>query len=279
MTHVLIAALLGFLAAALINRLADHLPARRYDALARRSPFSSAQSLPPVPPLFPREALWRWFGVTSLLRGEARRRTMRYFAVEVALSVGFALIAHVYGLFLPVSFFYIYAALFVLIAVIDIEHRWVLPSTLIALVACGILEWLLFGWRNFPQEMLRGALNGFAIGLCLWALGAGYGRLKKALKGKTVGRTIFGGGDVWLMGACGALIGGEYILFATLLMMLSGGVAALSAVLWKLIGGGKRSRRRNALAIPYAPHILIGTSVWLYAPAAAAAFLRALVLG
>lgn len=75
------------------------------------------------------------------------------------------------------------------------------------------------------------------------------------------------------------LIGGEYILFATLLMMASGGIAALSAVLWKLIGKGKRNPRRKALAIPYAPHILIGTAVWLYAPAAATAFLRALVFG
>ncbi|PJF32234.1 MAG: hypothetical protein CUN51_01000 [Candidatus Thermofonsia Clade 1 bacterium] len=278
MTHVFIAGLLGFFAALIVNRLADYLPLRRYNELARRSPFSSAASLPPVPPLLPRETLWQWFGLTRLLSGKADKRTTRYVAVEIALSLSFALIAYVYGLFLPVSFFYIYAALFVLIAVIDVEHRWVLPSTLIALVLCSILELLLFGWRSAPYEMVRGALNGFALGAVLWLLGISYGRLKKAVRGKPVGRTIFGLGDVWLLSACGALIGGEYILFAMLIMMLSGGIAAIGAVVWQLIGRGKRSRRRNALAIPYAPHILIGTAVWLYAPAAATALLRGLVL-
>jgi hypothetical protein len=67
--HVLIAALLGFLAAFVVNRLADHLPARRYDQLARRNPFSSAHSLPPVPPLVPRAPLSRWFGITSVASG------------------------------------------------------------------------------------------------------------------------------------------------------------------------------------------------------------------
>jgi len=276
--HVLIAALLGFLAAFVVNRLADHLPARRYDQLARRNPFSSAHSLPPVPPLVPRAPLSRWFGITSVASGAVSGRTMRYLAIEVALSATFALLAYVYGLYLPVSFFYIYAALFALIAVVDIEHRWVLPSTLIALTVCAVLEWLLFGWRNVPYEMLRGALNGFALGACLWLLGLAYGKLKKTVRGKAVGRTIFGLGDVWLLSVCGVLIGGEYILFALLFAMLSGGIAACVAVLQRLLNR-RRSRRRGALAIPYAPHILIGTAVWLYAPAAASLLLRSLVLG
>ncbi|RMF51396.1 MAG: hypothetical protein D6749_07915 [Chloroflexota bacterium] len=275
--HVLIAALLGFLAALMVNRLADYLPARRYDQLARRSPFVSAQSLPLVPPLVPRAPLWQCFGFTRALAGKADKRAWRYLAVELALSAAFGLIAYTYGLYLPVSFFYIYAALFALIAVIDIEHRWILPSTLMALIACSALEWLLFGWRNVPQEMLRGALNGCLIGACLWLLGFAYGKLKKSLRGKAVGRTIFGLGDIWLLSACGVLIGGEYILFATLMMMLSGGVAALGAMLWRLARRGQRRRRRGALAIPYAPHILLGTAIWLYAPAAASSLLRSLI--
>ncbi|MFQ3535462.1 MAG: A24 family peptidase [Aggregatilineales bacterium] len=275
--HVLLAALLGFLAALIVNRLADHLPVRRYHELARRNPFSSAKSLLPVPPLLPHAPLREWFGVTRLLLGQVDRRTGRYVTVELVLSLSFALIGQVYGLFLPVSFLYVYAALFVLIAVIDVEHRWVLPSTLMGLVVCSALEWLLFGWRNPLHEMLRGALNGFAIGLALWALGVGYGRLKKAISGRAVGRTIFGLGDVWLLSVCGMLIGGEYILFAALLMMLSGGVAAFGVALWQLRRRRKQHRRRGTLAIPYAPHILIGTAAWLYAPAAASLLLRSLV--
>lgn len=276
--QVLIAALLGFLAAFVVNRLADHLPVRRYDQLARRSPFSSAHSLPPVPPFVPRAPLSQWFGITSVALGKVSKRTMRYLTLEIALSAIFASLAHVYGLYPQVSFFYVYAALFALIAIVDIEHRWILPSTLLALIVCAILEWLFFGWRSVPHEMLRGALNGFAFGMCLWLLGLTYGRLKKAVRGKAVGRTIFGLGDAWLLCACGVLIGGEYILFALLFAMLSGGIAAFGAVLWRLTRRGKR-RRRGALAIPYAPHILIGTAIWLYAPAAASALLRSLVLG
>ncbi|MCS6870354.1 MAG: prepilin peptidase [Anaerolineae bacterium] len=277
MTHVFIAALLGFLMALIVNRLADYLPARRYCELARRNPFSTVQSSLPTPSLLPHTPLQHWFGVTSLLSGGISRRAVRYFTVEIVLSLSFALIAYFYGLSLPVGFFYVYAALFTLIAVIDVEHRWVLPSTLIALAICGVLEWLLFGWRHALQEMPRGALHGFALGLCLWLLGTGYARLKKAVRGKAIGRTIFGSGDIWLLSACGMLIGGEYILFALLITMLSGGIAAIGVVIWSLFKRDKR--RRNPLAIPYAPHILIGTAVWLYAPAAATAVLRSLVLG
>jgi hypothetical protein len=276
--HVLIAALLGFVAAFIVNRLADYLPARRYDQLARRNPFSSAHSLPPVPPLLPHAPLSQWFGITRAASGAIDKRTMRYLVLEIALSAIFALLGYVYGLYPQVGFFYIYAMLFALIAVVDIEHRWILPSTLLALSGCAILEWLLFGWRNVPHEMVRGALNGFALGMCLWLLGLAYGKLKKSVRGKAVGRTIFGLGDVQLLSACGVLIGGEYIVFALLFAMLSGGIAALSVVLQRLLSR-RRSRRRGALAIPYAPHILIGTAVWLYAPATASLLLRSLVLG
>lgn len=270
-------ALLGFFVALPINLLADYLPARRYERLARRNPFTSQHSLPPVPPLIPRLPLLQWFGITALLSGKSTKRTARRIAVELGLSVAFGLLANTYGLIGDVVFYYIYAALFVLIAVIDIEHRWVLPSTVIALVSYGVLEWLLLGWRNAPSEMLRGAANGIGLGLCLWLLGVGYGRLKKAVRRRAVGRTIFGLGDVWLLGACGVLIGGEYILFAVLIMMLSGGVAALGVLIFHAMGLGKRSARRGSLAIPYAPHILIGTAFWLYAPTVATLFFRSLV--
>ncbi|MCE7949373.1 MAG: hypothetical protein DYG88_18300 [Chloroflexi bacterium CFX4] len=273
----LLIALLGFFAALPINLLADYLPARRYDQLARRNPFTSQHSLPPVPPLIPRVPLFLWFGITALLLGKPTTRTARRVAVELGLSLAFGLLAHTYGLIGEVVFYYIYAALFVLIAVIDIEHRWVLPSTLITLAGCGVLEWLLFGWRIAPSEMLRGAVNGVGLGVCLWLLGLAYGRLKRAVRGKAVGRTIFGVGDVWLLGACGVLIGGEYILFALLIMMLSGGVAAFSTLIFRIVRLGKHARRRGSLAIPYAPHILIGTAFWLYAPTAATLLLRGLV--
>ncbi len=273
----LLIALLGFFAALPINLLADYLPARRYDQLARRNPFTSPHSLPPVPPLIPRAPLFLWFGITALLLGKSTTRTARRITVELGLSLAFGLLAHTYGLSGAVVFYYVYAALFVLIAVIDIEHRWVLPSTVIALVGCGVLEWLLVGWRIAPAEMLRGAVNGFGLGLCLWLLGVVYGRLKKAVRGRAVGRTIFGLGDVWLLGACGVLIGGEYIMFALLLMMLSGGVAAFITLIARLLPLGKRSKRRGSLAIPYAPHILIGVTFWLYAPTAATLLLRGLV--
>ncbi len=273
----LIMALLGFFVALPVNLLADYLPARRYDQLARRNPFTSQHSLPPVPPLIPRLPPLQWFGITAWLLGKPTTRTARRIAVELGLSVAFGLLAHTYGLIGDVVFYYIYAALFVLIAVIDVEHRWVLPSSLIALLGCGVLEWLLVGWRSAPAEMLRGAVNGIGLGLCLWLLGVGYGRLKKAVRGKAVGRTIFGLGDVWLLGACGVLIGGEYIMFALLIMMLSGGVAAFGTLIFRLLQLGKRSKRRGSLAIPYAPHILVGTAFWLYTPTAATLLLRGLV--
>ncbi|MBK5292472.1 MAG: prepilin peptidase [Acidobacteriia bacterium] len=100
------------------------------------------------------------------------------------------------------------------------------------------------GWRGAGSALL-GAVGGFCVFLVFYLLGG------------------MGGGDVKLMAGFGAILGVGRLLPATLLAAVFGaaiaaGVLGVSAILRVLKKGGRTDR---PLAIPYAPAIVMG--VWL----------------
>jgi hypothetical protein len=260
------AALLGWLAGIGVNLLADYLPARRHVREAARSPFSN--QLPP-PARFGAGSAWQWSGLVAFLSDSlgrkatfTRGRLWRGLLVELALILLFCDLAARYGLFPFYYFFLAYAALFVLLALMDIEGRWIAGGVVYTGYAIAIAE-SVFAGRVPLWLALRGGLIMFALLLGIFLLGG-------LLAGR--GRTPFGFGDVQLGGMCGLILGlTDWVVMALVLAMLSGGVAALGLWLWaRLVAPrlqkNRKRRWKRALAIPYAPHLLLATGLILLDP-------------
>jgi prepilin signal peptidase PulO-like enzyme (type II secretory pathway) len=259
---LIVAAVFGFLIGILCNLLADYLPARRHHHAMRHDLFASRAATPPAPRFWPRAPLPLWSGTLAAL---ARRplsdppRHARRIALELGLALVFALITSRFGTWPNLPFLYLYAAALALIAVIDIEHRWILGAVLWPLAAGGLAEAL---WlpRIALSEALEGALLGLACGVALYLGGVLFsGALRRR------GRTAFGGGDVLLAGVGGLLLGWGGIIPALIIALLSGGAAAVVLILTRMAARRRGKRVRRQAAIPYAPHIALGITAMLYA--------------
>jgi len=132
----------------------------------------------------------------------------------------------------------VYASLFMLIAVIDLEHRLVLngillPSFILALIA----SWLAAG------PPLLNALIGCTVGFGLFAV------LAAAWPG------AMGGGDVKLAGLIGLITGFPEVLVALICGIMAGGVAAAFLL------ATRANERRSYM--PYAPFLVFGALIGL----------------
>lgn len=256
----LIISLLGLLLGGVVNALADDLPAGRMPSLPR---YPDGCRRPPL----------AWLGITAFalrLReapGAANGAAVyddsppgilswRYPLVEVALSalmmMTFAVARNVYVLSLLETLIWLaFVALFVLIAVIDLEHRRILASPLLACALLASLRAIAFP-HNPPTaaSMLAGALLACLV-FSLVYLG---GRIFVSLAARTqrVPATAFGRGDVYLMTVAGVIVGFPQVLSVMALTILLGGIGALGCVLVMSASAGYR----RFSAMPYAPFIL-----------------------
>ncbi len=159
-------------------------------------------------------------------------------AVVIATLILFGILWQRYGPSWQLIWTSVYASLFLLIAVIDLEHRLVLngvilPSIILALVA----SWLSAG------PPLSSALTGGAIGFSLFAA------IAAAWPG------AMGGGDVKLAALIGLVTGFPQVLVALTSGILAGGIAAAFLLITRIMG------RRSYL--PYAPFLILGALVGL----------------
>jgi prepilin signal peptidase PulO-like enzyme (type II secretory pathway) len=140
---------------------------------------------------------------------------------------------------------------------------------LVAVAGVGLLQFVILNLYELPTAMLlvaaglRGALYGFGITFGLYLLGIVFGQGIRAASGRSVGRTVFGFGDVKLGALGGFLVGWPGIGFALLIMTFAGAIGAL-VVLFNQIRQRKRLRRFSA--IPYAPYIILGIVIQMYFP-------------
>lgn len=134
-------------------------------------------------------------------------------------------------------------ALFLLILVIDLEHRRVLNIVVypMAFLAVGLS---LFRADISPLSALAGGAAGFALFLLLFRLRSG----------------ALGAGDVKLAGLIGLLVGFPAVFVALFAAIGLGGVAAAFLLLVR--------RRGRASTMAYAPYLSAGAMVaLLYGPA------------
>lgn len=147
-------------------------------------------------------------------------------------------------------------AIYLLIVVIDIEHRLILFGVSIpATVVVAVMQSL--DPQRGPAKTLLGGLAGFLSFYLLYLLGGVFGRVLGRARRQPVDEVAFGFGDVMLAGLIGVTVGWPGVIVALFLGILAAGIFSLVYVLVML------ARRRYVafLPIPYGPFLVLGALV------------------
>lgn len=257
---VIIVAIIGLLAGAVVNALADDLPHHRRPTLPHYPdntirPFSA------------------WLGITAFLTGQRAgtngdKLSWRYPITEIATAVGMV------GVFLLTSqkqqmsdlqriFFLIYVAIFILVFVIDVEHKLILFSVIIPACILGILDAILTPLHNEPdlRNALIGAALGFGVFFVLYMGGFAFTYIVSRLRGYEINEVAFGYGDVMLITFSGLVLGWQALIFAMFITVFLGAIGAIVYLIVRAIAGGHYAM---FTALPYGPYIIVGTAFMLY---------------
>ena len=187
----------------------------------------------------------------------------RYFLVELLTGALFTALWLVHGVSVLTPVYLLFAAALVMATFIDLDHL-ILPDrvTLGGMILGPVLSFALPALQGQTQRLpaLVHSLIGLALGYGLLWLVATLGRL--ILK-----RDAMGMGDWKLLGAIGACLGAQAVLFTIFVSSLTGTLLGLALI----------AARRKALQskIPYGPHLALAAVLWmLCGPACIAAYLR-----
>lgn len=144
-------------------------------------------------------------------------------------------------------------AVFVLIAVIDIEHRLILhvvslPAAAV-MAAIGILD----PTRGAAKTLWGGLVGAGVVGV-MYLGGILFSRTLARIRGSRLEEVAFGFGDVTLAALIGLTVGWPGIILALLLGVFAAGAYALVYLVGSLL-----LRRYVAFtAIPYGPFLILG---------------------
>ncbi len=239
----LLAALGGLVLALLVNYLADRLPALR----AASEGEAALTDEPPGP-----EA-------SQTSASPARPRVARYAIVELLLAAFCAYLWGQAGLTTHFFILLVYIALFVLIGVIDIEHRLVLNAVMFPAFALAVLE-VLVSRRQPVLEAFAGYAIAQIVVMGFYLFGAAYLWIVNARRSRPINEVAFGFGDVTLATFCGLVVGYPRVVLMLVLMVLLGGLFAVLYVVARMALG----RRYHAhTALPYGPAILVAAMLML----------------
>jgi prepilin signal peptidase PulO-like enzyme (type II secretory pathway) len=158
---------------------------------------------------------------------------------------------------------------FVLITIIDIEHRLILwavvwPAALALVLLGGITPG--HGW----VKTLLGGLAGYGITLGIFLLAELFARVLQRLRGQPLDEVAFGGGDVNLAGLIGLAVGWPGVILSLTIAIFAGGLFSFGYILLQL------ARRRYVPynAVPYGPFLVLGAmAIYLYGKDFAAVWL------
>lgn len=200
-----------------------------------------------------------------LLNGQCRHCqapiSPRYFIVELLTGALFAGLWLVHGWRIQTPVYSFFAAALVLGTFVDFDHL-ILPDrvTLGGMVAGPLLS---LAFPALQGQTDRGpALLQSLIGL---ALGTGILWLVATLGRAVLKREAMGLGDVKLLGAVGACLGWQAVLFTIFVSSLSGTLLGLG-----LVAAGQKELQSK---IPYGPHIALAAVLWMFCgPASIAAY-------
>jgi len=256
---LIIPILLGWVAGLFINYSADVLPHTRR--------FSQ-----PVCPHCQTPFSWADYLSLRACRNCGTRRSLRTWLVQIMAVASFAY----FWLFPPKALGFplgmVVLIYFGVIIVIDLEHRLILHPTSLVGAVLGLVvgtyihsraDGLLGGIGN----SLLGGLFGFGVMFLLYQFGALVARIR-ARKMQAAGQAddeeeALGGGDVYLLGVLGLMLGWPFIFNALILGILFGGAVSLLFVIALLV---RRRYPGESLMtfIPYGPYFIVSAFYLLF---------------
>lgn len=233
--------LLGLLVGGLVNCLGSDLPARR--RLSRPRCRYCGQERP----------WWQWLSLPACLAWRSgcphcgAQIGPRHPLIEIGLAVAYGYLWITLGPSIRLALYLLYAAIFALILITDVERRLILNSVTTPAI-CLALSASFFT----PGMTWQNALAGGAIGFAFFYV--------TALLGNAVfGSGALGGGDVKLAAFVGLITGFPLIVEALVLTILIGAAVSLVLLVTRV-----RSLRDH---IPYGPFLIVGaviTLLWGY---------------
>jgi prepilin signal peptidase PulO-like enzyme (type II secretory pathway) len=258
----IIVGIFGLLAGGIVNALADDLPHYR------------RPRLPQYPDGTPRP-FKAWLGISAFLLGlrvstGGSKLSWRYPLAEIGtavlmmLTLSVALTSTGYRSVssLQLIFWLIYMAIFVLITVIDLEHKLILFSVMIPCYILAILDAILTPQNREPglDRAILGGLIGFGVFFLLYIGGYAYVYLVNKLQRRNINEVAFGYGDVMMATFSGLILGPEPLYFAMFITVFLG---AGGAILWLISRRLSGTGYSMFTALPYGPYIVGGTIIIL----------------
>ena len=225
---VWLAALLGLLAGAALNHLADRLTARERILAAPKCAYCAA----PLPSV-------SWVAGVAYLTGRSRCPScgapisVRHPAVEIAAAVAFALLFRARGPSLSFAFEAFYLCAFLLVLITDLEHRLILNVVMLPAIVVALAGSFVLGQPS-PKSAFIGAAVGFGFFYVISLIKPGG----------------MGAGDVKLAAFIGAVTGFPAVISALLIGILAGGIVAIL-----LVATGIKSMKSY---IPYWLFLVLG---------------------
>jgi prepilin signal peptidase PulO-like enzyme (type II secretory pathway) len=155
------------------------------------------------------------------------------------------------------ALFLILVFYFLLVLLIDVEHRLILYSvSLVGIVLAVPVGLYLHGWLS----TLIGCAIGTGIMLLLFLLGYVFTLVISKLRKQKVEEMALGFGDVILTAIIGALLGFPGIFLSLLIAIVLGGLVSLIYMLIMKMKG----RYELFTAIPYGPFLIVSAIALLY---------------
>lgn len=256
---LLVPIVLGWLAGLFINYVSDVLP------------FTRRFSQPTCPQC---QAPFSWADYLTLraCRNCGKKRSLRIWLVQILTVAAFVYFWQFPSKALGIPLGMLVLIYFGVITVIDLEHRLILHPTSLAGAVLGLIvgtaihskaDGLLLG----VGKSLLGGLFGFGVMFLLYQFGALVARFR-ARKMQAAGQPAddeeaLGGGDVYLAGVLGLMVGWPFIWDALLLGVLLGGLLSFLFIIVLLL---RRRYAGDALMtfIPYGPYFIVSAFYLLF---------------
>lgn len=252
-------AVLGILVGAILNSCADQLP--RWRRL-RRLPFCPYCDEPRPP--------WAWIGTLAYLLFRPNCQSCgapiswRHPLLELGTGALYAFLWYRYamaGETVILALYTVYSTVFVLVFVIDLEHRLILNVVIYPAWVLAILGSLVYPVPGFYRRALIGGVVGFAVLFLIYLGGELFVKVLSRARGKPINAVAFGFGDVRLGAFMGLVLGFPDVLTAIFYAILLGG---LTGLLYLFVQAVILRRYSMFTAIPYGPFLVIGAMVVMF---------------
>ena len=156
---------------------------------------------------------------------------------------------------------WIWISLMIVGSFIDFDHQLLPDFVTVGGMALGVLNWTLISlsFRNWHPDFANLRMY-FPLVWSLAGLAFGFGLLwlVRWLGSKAFKREAMGMGDVFLMGAVGAIFGPVAVLFTLMTSCVIGSLVGVAMIM------ASKAKLGKFVAIPYGPYISMGSLLWMF---------------